>query len=206
METEEARLKHDVQDAKDQNELLEFRILELEVWGVGGWGWGGRAGVGGCGRELSRAAATQAVSPALSLGGRQKTAAASTHSPSPSGHQTAGLPGGSQSQAIGLRAPLSLPSASTQAVPWAGPRVWPVRGSRAPFSQRPRGLCSADTVSSRCPRGAPRRPPRRAGTPRAQPSAACLRRGRESRRPSPSTTPPSWTGRAPCRRTARQKA
>uniref|UniRef100_A0A5F8G1N5 Janus kinase and microtubule interacting protein 3 n=1 Tax=Monodelphis domestica TaxID=13616 RepID=A0A5F8G1N5_MONDO len=31
METEEARLKHDVQDAKDQNELLEFRILELEV-------------------------------------------------------------------------------------------------------------------------------------------------------------------------------
>lgn len=48
METEEARLKHDVQDAKDQNELLEFRILELEVWGVGGRGWGGgqgRAGV-----------------------------------------------------------------------------------------------------------------------------------------------------------------
>ncbi|XP_015264846.1 PREDICTED: janus kinase and microtubule-interacting protein 3 isoform X2 [Gekko japonicus] len=31
MEIEEARLKHDVQDAKDQNELLEFRILELEV-------------------------------------------------------------------------------------------------------------------------------------------------------------------------------
>lgn len=31
MEVEEARLKHDVQDAKDQNELLEFRILELEV-------------------------------------------------------------------------------------------------------------------------------------------------------------------------------
>ncbi|XP_061232714.1 janus kinase and microtubule-interacting protein 3 isoform X19 [Neopsephotus bourkii] len=31
MEAEEARLKHDVQDAKDQNELLEFRILELEV-------------------------------------------------------------------------------------------------------------------------------------------------------------------------------
>ncbi|XP_032081591.1 janus kinase and microtubule-interacting protein 3 isoform X4 [Thamnophis elegans] len=30
MEIEEARLKHDVQDAKDQNELLEFRILELE--------------------------------------------------------------------------------------------------------------------------------------------------------------------------------
>uniref|UniRef100_K7GBD2 Janus kinase and microtubule interacting protein 3 n=1 Tax=Pelodiscus sinensis TaxID=13735 RepID=K7GBD2_PELSI len=30
LETEEARLKHDVQDAKDQNELLEFRILELE--------------------------------------------------------------------------------------------------------------------------------------------------------------------------------
>lgn len=39
METEEARLKHEVQDAKDQNELLEFRILELEVgkaMGVGG--------------------------------------------------------------------------------------------------------------------------------------------------------------------------
>ncbi|XP_044276671.1 janus kinase and microtubule-interacting protein 3 isoform X13 [Varanus komodoensis] len=30
LEVEEARLKHDVQDAKDQNELLEFRILELE--------------------------------------------------------------------------------------------------------------------------------------------------------------------------------
>ncbi|XP_064922753.1 janus kinase and microtubule-interacting protein 3 isoform X31 [Columba livia] len=30
MEAEEARLRHDVQDAKDQNELLEFRILELE--------------------------------------------------------------------------------------------------------------------------------------------------------------------------------
>ncbi|XP_031361161.1 janus kinase and microtubule-interacting protein 3 isoform X4 [Lonchura striata] len=30
MEAEEARLKHDVQDVKDQNELLEFRILELE--------------------------------------------------------------------------------------------------------------------------------------------------------------------------------
>ncbi|KAM8782022.1 janus kinase and microtubule-interacting protein 3 [Rhynchonycteris naso] len=30
METQEARLKHEVQDAKDQNELLEFRILELE--------------------------------------------------------------------------------------------------------------------------------------------------------------------------------
>ncbi|KAM5321433.1 janus kinase and microtubule-interacting protein 3 isoform 4-T4 [Glossophaga mutica] len=30
METQEARLKHEVQDAKDQNELLEFRVLELE--------------------------------------------------------------------------------------------------------------------------------------------------------------------------------
>ncbi|XP_040291420.1 janus kinase and microtubule-interacting protein 3 isoform X2 [Bufo bufo] len=30
METDEAKLRHDVQDAKDQNELLEFRILELE--------------------------------------------------------------------------------------------------------------------------------------------------------------------------------
>ncbi|KAM9463234.1 janus kinase and microtubule-interacting protein 3 isoform 2-T2 [Clarias gariepinus] len=30
METEEMRFKHEVQDAKDQNELLEFRILELE--------------------------------------------------------------------------------------------------------------------------------------------------------------------------------
>ncbi|XP_041124821.1 janus kinase and microtubule-interacting protein 3-like isoform X1 [Polyodon spathula] len=29
-ETEETRLKHDIQDVKDQNELLEFRILELE--------------------------------------------------------------------------------------------------------------------------------------------------------------------------------
>lgn len=31
MEMEEGRLKHEVQDARDQNELLEFRILELEV-------------------------------------------------------------------------------------------------------------------------------------------------------------------------------
>lgn len=31
METEEMRYKHEIQDAKDQNELLEFRILELEV-------------------------------------------------------------------------------------------------------------------------------------------------------------------------------
>ncbi|CAN9508826.1 unnamed protein product [Ophioblennius macclurei] len=30
MEAEELRLKNDIQDAKDQNELLEFRILELE--------------------------------------------------------------------------------------------------------------------------------------------------------------------------------
>ncbi|XP_045665418.1 janus kinase and microtubule-interacting protein 3 isoform X8 [Ursus americanus] len=30
MEIEEGRLKHEVQDARDQNELLEFRILELE--------------------------------------------------------------------------------------------------------------------------------------------------------------------------------
>lgn len=31
METEEMRFKNEIQDAKDQNELLEFRILELEV-------------------------------------------------------------------------------------------------------------------------------------------------------------------------------
>lgn len=31
IEGEELRLKNDIQDAKDQNELLEFRILELEV-------------------------------------------------------------------------------------------------------------------------------------------------------------------------------
>ncbi|XP_055962701.1 janus kinase and microtubule-interacting protein 3 isoform X5 [Sorex fumeus] len=30
MQVEEARLQHEVQDAKDQNELLEFRVLELE--------------------------------------------------------------------------------------------------------------------------------------------------------------------------------
>ncbi|XP_031762291.1 janus kinase and microtubule-interacting protein 3 isoform X1 [Xenopus tropicalis] len=30
METDEAKFKHDIQDVKDQNELLEFRILELE--------------------------------------------------------------------------------------------------------------------------------------------------------------------------------
>lgn len=31
MEMEEMRLKNEIQDVKDQNELLEFRILELEV-------------------------------------------------------------------------------------------------------------------------------------------------------------------------------
>ena len=31
MEAEEIRLRIDIQDARDQNELLEFRILELEV-------------------------------------------------------------------------------------------------------------------------------------------------------------------------------
>ena len=31
MEGEDLRLKNDIQDVKDQNELLEFRILELEV-------------------------------------------------------------------------------------------------------------------------------------------------------------------------------
>lgn len=31
MEAEEVLLKNDIQDIRDQNELLEFRILELEV-------------------------------------------------------------------------------------------------------------------------------------------------------------------------------
>lgn len=31
MEGENLRLRNDIQDIKDQNELLEFRILELEV-------------------------------------------------------------------------------------------------------------------------------------------------------------------------------
>ena len=31
MESEEHRLRNEIQDIKDQNELLEFRILELEV-------------------------------------------------------------------------------------------------------------------------------------------------------------------------------
>lgn len=31
MELEENHLKSEMQDAKDQNELLEFRVLELEV-------------------------------------------------------------------------------------------------------------------------------------------------------------------------------
>lgn len=31
MEGEDLRLRNDIQDVKDQNELLEFRILELEV-------------------------------------------------------------------------------------------------------------------------------------------------------------------------------
>uniref|UniRef100_A0A8D2GCP2 Janus kinase and microtubule interacting protein 3 n=1 Tax=Theropithecus gelada TaxID=9565 RepID=A0A8D2GCP2_THEGE len=45
METEEARLRHEVQDARDQNELLEFRILELEVAGP-------MAGTVACGHGL----------------------------------------------------------------------------------------------------------------------------------------------------------
>lgn len=48
MEVEEARLKHDVQDAKDQNELLEFRILELEVSMC--CGHGPAQGCASCGR------------------------------------------------------------------------------------------------------------------------------------------------------------
>lgn len=59
METEEARLKHEVQDGKDQNELLEFRILELEVHR------GQDAGVRGGVRVVARRAA---VIQALSLG------------------------------------------------------------------------------------------------------------------------------------------
>ena len=31
MEVEELKLENDIQDIRDQNELLEFRILELEV-------------------------------------------------------------------------------------------------------------------------------------------------------------------------------
>lgn len=31
MEGEEVKLENDIQDIRDQNELLEFRILELEV-------------------------------------------------------------------------------------------------------------------------------------------------------------------------------
>lgn len=64
METEEARLKHEVQDAKDQNELLEFRILELEVRG--------RGGVRARSPEL---VPSRAASPALSLGRRTRNEA-----------------------------------------------------------------------------------------------------------------------------------
>lgn len=31
MEAEDLQLRNDIQDIRDQNELLEFRILELEV-------------------------------------------------------------------------------------------------------------------------------------------------------------------------------
>lgn len=31
MESEDLQLRNDIQDIRDQNELLEFRILELEV-------------------------------------------------------------------------------------------------------------------------------------------------------------------------------
>lgn len=32
LENENGKLQQELQDSKDQNELLEFRILELEVW------------------------------------------------------------------------------------------------------------------------------------------------------------------------------
>ena len=34
MEFEDLQLQNDIQDIRDQNELLEFRILELEVKAV----------------------------------------------------------------------------------------------------------------------------------------------------------------------------
>lgn len=34
MENENGKLQQELQDSKDQNELLEFRILELEVWAL----------------------------------------------------------------------------------------------------------------------------------------------------------------------------
>lgn len=52
MEAEEARLKHDVQDVKDQNELLEFRILELEVGTCGTPSPTGHSGFGNSGGGL----------------------------------------------------------------------------------------------------------------------------------------------------------
>ncbi len=34
LENENGKLQQELQDSKDQNELLEFRILELEVWSL----------------------------------------------------------------------------------------------------------------------------------------------------------------------------
>ncbi len=34
LENENVKLQLELQDSKDQNELLEFRILELEVWSL----------------------------------------------------------------------------------------------------------------------------------------------------------------------------
>lgn len=35
MEFDDLQLRNDIQDIQDQNELLEFRILELEVKAIG---------------------------------------------------------------------------------------------------------------------------------------------------------------------------
>ncbi|KAG8517498.1 Janus kinase and microtubule-interacting protein 3 [Galemys pyrenaicus] len=72
METEEARLKHEVQDARDQNELLEFRILELEVRRGGGSVGGGGVGRSGARAQLGATAHSlsqerERKSPAISL-------------------------------------------------------------------------------------------------------------------------------------------
>ena len=125
-------------------------------------------------------------------------------------------PGGGTARPLSRRGPIpraspwvagrSLPpSVPTQGRPCAGGGLGLCCGSRGFVFTRTAltvlGGLGVFTVSP----GGPALPSRREGTP-CPDFRSLSRRGRGSRRPSTSTTPTSWAGRAPCRRTARPKA
>ena len=163
--------------------------MELEAGaGVGRWGQSWGAGVGGRGssgrgRELSRAGATQAVSPAVSLGGKQKAEQECPHTapgppfvPVPPGIRRQGSQAGASPQGpSGLGGPHLLPSASTQAPLGRSEGGDHCCGSQGLIFTKTTltvfsGLCIL-TVSPG--RGGPHCPPRRAGTP-VCPAFCCL--------------------------------